>query len=78
MPTRTEIRQMTKPQLVDLACEVFEDTGHLRAEMNALTKSEIIDLLFDHDVPEEPQAEETVTPVVTTPPARTKTDLGSW
>ena len=78
MPTRTEIRQMTKAQLVDLACEVFEDTGHLRAEMNALTKSEIVDLLFEHDVPEEPETEEAPPPVVETPPTRAATDLGNW
>lgn len=49
MATRTEISRMTKPQIVDFACEFFEDTGNLRQEMEALTKTEIKELLFDND-----------------------------
>ena len=77
MPTKTEIRQMTKPQLVDFACEFFEDEGNLRQKMEEISKPQIIDLLFDHEAWEEPESQVSQVPEVTPPPPRGPLDLGS-
>ncbi len=66
---------MTKPQLVDFACNFFEDDGNLRSEMSALTKEDLLELLFDNGA-DEP---EVVEPVEVTPkPEKGKLDLGYW
>ncbi len=49
MPSRTELRKMSKAQLVDFACDFFEETGHLRVEMEALDKGDLFKLLIDND-----------------------------
>ncbi len=53
MPTRTEIRVMTKAQKVDFACDFFEDTGNLRQEMEALNGDDLRELLFDNGAGDE-------------------------
>ncbi len=63
MPTRTEIGLMSKAQLVDFACDFFEDTGNLRQEMEALTKVDIKELLFDNHADEPPDYEPTPEPL---------------
>jgi len=77
MPTRSEIVSMTKAQLVDFACDFFEDTGNLRQEMEALTKDEIKELLYDNNADEEPTTPEPdPLPEVEAKPTRGPLDLG--
>ena len=78
MPTKTEIRQMTKPQVVDFACSFFEDTGNLRQEMEGLSAPAIKDLLFEHEAWEEPENQVAPPPNVAPPPSKGPLDLGSF
>lgn len=77
MPTKTEIRKMTQPQLVDFACEFFEDTGNLRQQMEALPRSDLIELLFKHEAWEDPESQTTPLPEVAPPPSKGLLDLGN-
>lgn len=75
---RVEIRAMKKAQLVDYACDFFEDNGNLRQEMEALSKRNLLDLLFENgagDDYKEPEPEPL--PVVSAKPKRGPLDLGS-
>ena len=76
MPTKTAIRKMTQPQLVDFACDFFEDTGNLRQQMEALSKPDLVELLFEHDAWEPPESQTTPIPEVAPPPQRGPLDLG--
>ncbi len=75
MPTKSEIRKMTKPQLVDFSCDFFEDEGNLRQKMEALSKPQIVELLFEHTAWEDPEKETPPAPEVTPPPVRGPLDL---
>jgi len=77
MPTRTEIRNMTKAQKVDFACEFFEDTGNLRQEMEALNGDDLRELLFDNGAGDEPVEEEVEMPEVEAKSIKGPLDLGS-
>lgn len=78
MPTKTEIRKMTKPQLVDFACKFFEDTGNLRREMEELSAPKIKELLLEHKAWEEPASQTAPVPEVEAPISKGPFDLGSW
>lgn len=77
MPTKTEISKMTKPQLVDFACDFFEDTGNLRRQMEETSALHIKDLLFEHEAWEEPESRVSPTPEVKPPTVKGSLDLGS-
>jgi hypothetical protein len=77
MPTKSEIRKMSKPQLVDFACDFFEDEGNLRQQMEALSKPQLVDLLFEHEAWEEPESRISPVPEVAPPPPRGPLDLGT-
>lgn len=78
MSTRTEIRSMTKPQMVEYACGFFEDTGNLRQEMNALNKDDLRDLLFDNGAGDEPiETEPMEAPTVEAKVVKGPLDLGA-
>ncbi len=77
MPTRTEIRNMTKAQKVDFACKFFEDTGNLRQEMEAMNGPNLMELLFDSGAGDEPTSPEPEsTPEVEAKSVRGSLDLG--
>ncbi len=78
MPTKTEISKLTKEQLVDFACDFFEDTGNLRQQMEALSSPQIRKLLLEHDADEEPESKVSPVPEVTPSVAKGPLDLGSW
>lgn len=76
MTIKATLRKMTKPQLVDYACDYFEDTGQLRQEMESLNKEDLYSLLIEHNAdspPEEepPDVQPKAGPVSTS-------DLGNW
>ena len=77
MPTKSAIRTMTKPQLVDFACDFFEDTGNLRQQMQELSKPDLVDLLFEHEAWDPPEDITTPAPEVAPPPKRGPLDLGN-
>ncbi len=77
MPTRTEIRNMTKAQKVDFACRFFEDTGNLRQEMEAMNGPDLMELLFNSGAGDEPvESEPMEAPEVEAKTARGPLDLG--
>ncbi len=78
MPTKTAIRKMSKPQLVDFACDFFEDEGNLRSQMEELARPQLIELLLENDAHEEPESRITPVPEVEAPPKRDPADLGSF
>lgn len=77
MPTRTDLRNMSKAQLVDFGCGFFEDTGHLRQELNEMSKPDLLDLLIENgaDEVEEVTPAPEVTVKAQKPPS--PLDLGS-
>ena len=74
MPMRSELQALTKPQLVDFACNFFEDTGNLRQEMDALTKPDLYELLIENGADAE---EQTPMPEVEAKVTKGFLDLGS-
>ena len=76
MPNKTELRTMTKPQLVDFGCDFFTDTGNLRQELEDMSKPDLLELLFENeaDVEEEPK-EVKLEEKASRPSAL---DLGNW
>ncbi len=68
---------MTKAQLVDFACDFFEDEGNLRQEMETLNSKQLVKLLFEHDAHEAPGSQVAEVPEFKTPPATGPLDLGS-
>lgn len=79
MATLTEIRKMTKPQLVDLGCEFFVDEGNLRAELKSMKRQDLEDLLVEQGAAEEvPLEEPEPLPDLKPKTAPTPLDLGSY
>lgn len=77
MPNKTELRKMTKPQLIDFGCEFFTDDGNLRQELEGMKKEDLLDLLFENDA--HINEEKTPEPEVSVKPGPvSKLDLGNW
>jgi len=76
MPNRTQLREMTKPQLIDFGCGFFDDTGNLRQELGDMKKDDLLELLFDNDADAPDEVEEPKVEVKTTRPSNK--DLGNW
>ena len=77
MPNRTELRSMTKPQLVDFGCNFFTDSGNLRQELGDMNKTDLLELLFDNEADvEEEEVKEIEVEVKAFAPA--PLDLGNW
>lgn len=77
MPTRTDLRNMSKAQLVDFGCDFFEDTGNLRQELKEMSKPDLLELLFENNA--DAPVEETAAPEVEVKSnAPSKLDLGNW
>ena len=49
MPSRTELHKMTHAQLVEFGSDFYEDEGHLRTELEALSKKDLLKMLFEDD-----------------------------
>ena len=77
MPNRTELRAMTKPQLVDFGCNFFEDTGNLRQELSEMSKTDLLELLFENNA-DAPDEETPAPEVEVKSDSPSSKDLGSW
>lgn len=76
MPNRTELRGMTKPQLVDFGCSFFTDEGNLRQELEDTNKKDLLELLFESGADVEEEPEEVELEVKASRPSNL--DLGNW
>ena len=76
MPNKTELRTMTKPQLVDFGCDFFTDTGNLRQELEDMSKPDLLELLFENEADVEEEPEEVKVEVKASRPS--DLDLGNW
>lgn len=77
MPNKTELRKMTKPQLVDFGCTFFaDDSGNLRQELDEMLKDDLLEMLFKHEAHVEEETPEVEVSVKLGPVS--STDLGNW
>ena len=76
MPNRTELRKMTKAQLVDFSCTFFADEGNLRQELDDMNLPDLLALLFEHEADADEEKESV--PMSSKKSPVSPLDLGNW